>query len=305
MVRSGDGFCKQEQAERRLGMRTIWKNKVWIYVLLCLFTAAFISACSNPQPAEPNTEPFTEQTAEAQSDIIARAIQKREEQQMRAAVVEQRLATLEQAVADLKAELMRFEQQSGLKKEQSGLKKEQSGLKNDAYSLNPIQAQGDAWQQNAPKESPSQAMTPVQIVPAKPVETQKPAPTKRLPAAPSLPKAYQNALSLLLDQEKPEESRQAFSVFLTENPNSPLAPNVLYWVGETYYTEKKYDDAALLFKDVVARYPKHDKAADALYKGSLSYLKLNDAENAAYMQKLLLEDYPNSRAAKIFRQGKR
>ena len=87
------------------------------------------------------------------------------------------------------------------------------------------------------------------------------------------------------------------TAFLENYPSSAYAPNALYWIGESHYSQAQWDQAILSFKDVVARFPKHAKAADALLKLGMCYEKLKDKDNARFHYEALLEDFPASRAA--------
>ena len=87
------------------------------------------------------------------------------------------------------------------------------------------------------------------------------------------------------------------AAFLESYPSSAYAPNALYWIGESHYSQSQWDQAILSFKDVVARFPKHAKAADALLKLGMCYEKLKDKDNARFHYEALLEDFPGSRAA--------
>jgi tol-pal system protein YbgF len=101
----------------------------------------------------------------------------------------------------------------------------------------------------------------------------------------------------------PGQARELFAAFQQRYPRHALEPNVLYWYGETYYSEKRYAQAILALKDVIRKYPDHPKAADALLKTIFAYEKLDDAENADFYRKVLLEDYPDSHAARLLRKG--
>jgi tol-pal system protein YbgF len=92
------------------------------------------------------------------------------------------------------------------------------------------------------------------------------------------------------------------AAFLESYPTSRYVPNALYWTGESFYAQSQWDQAILGFKDVVARFPRHDKAADALLKLGMSYEKLNDTENARFHYEALIEDFPASRSAGMARQ---
>ena len=86
--------------------------------------------------------------------------------------------------------------------------------------------------------------------------------------------------------------------FLRDYPNSKLTPNALYWKGESLYSRRLYPEAIFVFKDVTARYPKHQKASDALLKAGMAYGRMNDEDNARLHYQVLVEDYPSSPAAR-------
>jgi len=111
---------------------------------------------------------------------------------------------------------------------------------------------------------------------------------------------YDRALALLWDG-KPVEARSLLNDFLVDFPNSRLAPNALYWLGETYYSQQRYAQAILTFRDVMRRFPRHSKASASLLKIGYSYEKLGDMENARFYLKALLKDYPNSDPAALAR----
>ncbi|MGE4296869.1 MAG: tol-pal system protein YbgF [Desulfovibrionaceae bacterium] len=96
-----------------------------------------------------------------------------------------------------------------------------------------------------------------------------------------------------------EDARKGFNDFLAAYPKDGLAPNALYWLGETYYNDKRFAQSILTFKEVTRRFPKHTKAAAAMLKIGFAYDKLGDASNAAFYLRTLLEDYPGSDPAAL------
>ncbi|MUM78803.1 tol-pal system protein YbgF [Pseudodesulfovibrio sp. F-1] len=97
-------------------------------------------------------------------------------------------------------------------------------------------------------------------------------------------------------------SRTAFDEFLAKYPNHALAPNSLYWKGETYYSQKDYAQAILTFREVTSRFPKHAKAASALLKTGMSYDRVGDRDNAVFYLRALIEDFPASAPAALGRR---
>lgn len=117
-------------------------------------------------------------------------------------------------------------------------------------------------------------------------------------ALPSLPEGspreqYDFAYNLLKNHQW-NEGRAALEAFLEQNPEDELADNAAYWLGETYYINKQYKEAAKAFLDGYRKYPKADKAPDNLLKLGKSLAALNQPDKACTTYAKLLEDYPNS-----------
>ncbi len=100
----------------------------------------------------------------------------------------------------------------------------------------------------------------------------------------------------------PKKGRETLASFVAQNPGHKLVPNALYWKGESYYSEKDYENAILSFQDVVDKYPAGDKASDAVYKQGLSFLALKDKKNAKILFNLVASKYPKSPAAGMARK---
>jgi tol-pal system protein YbgF len=90
-----------------------------------------------------------------------------------------------------------------------------------------------------------------------------------------------------------------FKDFLRNYPQSSLAANAEYWLGEAYYVTRDFDSAAATFRAVGEQYPKSAKVPDALVKLGLTQIdqkKLTDA-HATLTQ--VVQRYPGSDAAKL------
>jgi len=81
-----------------------------------------------------------------------------------------------------------------------------------------------------------------------------------------------------------DQARDAFKLFLKANPKHKLAGNAQYWLGETYYVQGSYKDAADSFLKGYTTYSKSSKAPDSLLKlgMTLSALKQKDAACATF-----------------------
>ena len=114
---------------------------------------------------------------------------------------------------------------------------------------------------------------------------------------------YQQGQSLLKNK-KYDAAALVFKQMLSTAPQGDLAPNASYWLGECYYATGRYLEAAAEFKRCVASYPKSNKAPDALLKLSYSYDRLNEGHQAMVALDHLLAKYPDSKSANLIKSGR-
>lgn len=147
-------------------------------------------------------------------------------------------------------------------------------------------AAASAAQTGAASEGPAPASAsgtlgttraPANIQPAKAA-----APTVTLPNGTPQVK-YDFAIDLL-KRGQFDQARDAFKQFLSEHPKDALAGNAQYWLGETYYVQAQYKDAADAFLKGYTTYSKSSKAPDSLLKlgMTLSALGQKDAACATF-----------------------
>ena len=98
------------------------------------------------------------------------------------------------------------------------------------------------------------------------------------------------------------KAREQFAKFLEQHPKHNLAANAHYWLGETYYSEKNYEQAILEFQEVIKNFPDTGKVPAALLKQGMAFTELKDTRSAAYVFKKLTDDFPKSEEAKIARE---
>ncbi len=100
------------------------------------------------------------------------------------------------------------------------------------------------------------------------------------------------------------EARQRFAAFLKAFPGHALAPNALYWTGETWYDQGRYDLAAQAFARVLQEHPRHAKSPDALLKMAYAAMRQGRRDAArAYLDQLDAR-YPDSGASRLGRQAR-
>ena len=95
-----------------------------------------------------------------------------------------------------------------------------------------------------------------------------------------------------------DESSRAFQQFLGQYPDGALAPNAIYWLGESYYATQNYAFAAQQFRALLERFPAHDKAAGAMLKLGLSQYGLGQQDAAQATLAQVVRSYPGTDAAR-------
>lgn len=100
----------------------------------------------------------------------------------------------------------------------------------------------------------------------------------------------------------PQKGREFLARFLELYPGHELAANARYWLGETYYSEKNYDQAILEFQVVIKKFPGKEKVPAAMLKQAMAFKELGDIKSARYVLKKLLEDFPTTEEAKPARE---
>ena len=97
-------------------------------------------------------------------------------------------------------------------------------------------------------------------------------------------------------------ARGAFETLLKKFPQSDQADNAQFWIGETYYRENWYEKAILEYQKVIENYPKGNKVPAALLKQGMAFTELGDNENARLIFKDLIDRFPRSTESKIAAQ---
>jgi tol-pal system protein YbgF len=104
---------------------------------------------------------------------------------------------------------------------------------------------------------------------------------------------YETAYGYLLQQDY-ASAQAGFADFLKTYPRDPLAPNALYWLGETHYVQRNYADAAEAFDLVVSTYGSSNKAADAQLKRGMSLAQLGKKQDACTAFRELPTKFPTA-----------
>ncbi|MEA2695325.1 MAG: hypothetical protein QOJ16_4712 [Acidobacteriota bacterium] len=97
-------------------------------------------------------------------------------------------------------------------------------------------------------------------------------------------------------------SLREFQEYVDEFPDTDLTDNATYWIGESYYRQRKFRQAVTQFDQVLARYPRSDKTAGALLKKGYAYLELGDRTQGVTLLRQVVRQHGTSDEANLARQ---
>ncbi len=230
---------------------------------------------------------------------IARLNQQVADLTQRLQQMESQMAALQKSVQDISARLdavSRASQTADIRADLDGLKRQVEILSSQMVALK-------AQQESAPAISTPPAQTsPAPGGPTAPTVAPSAPPATvpiQLPPATS-PDLYNQAYSDYL-QGKYDLAAGEFRQFMDAFPQDARAGNSQYWIGECYYSQKKYADAKEAFQAVRERYPTSNKVLAASLKLGLTHLSLDETAQGVTVLKELIKAAPNSDEALIAR----
>jgi tol-pal system protein YbgF len=112
---------------------------------------------------------------------------------------------------------------------------------------------------------------------------------------------YQAAFNLLKDGQY-DRAIAAFQKFLATYPDSALADNAQYWLGEAFYVNKAFPEAQAAFQRVVDKYPQSRKIPDALLKIGFCRYEMKQWDSAREVLTQVVTRYADSPAGRLAQQ---
>lgn len=132
-----------------------------------------------------------------------------------------------------------------------------------------------------------------------PPPQQNPGPPQQQAVAPpsSSPKdAYDLAYGYVLRRDY-ALAEQSFRAFLEQYSGDRNVPLATYWLGESLYQQKRYNDAANVFLDIYKQHPQSQRAPDSLLRLGQSLAQLGNKEGACGSLGAVLSRYPKASAS--------
>jgi tol-pal system protein YbgF len=114
------------------------------------------------------------------------------------------------------------------------------------------------------------------------------------PALGGGPAQYDQAMNLM-SRAQYDEAAAAFRSYADAHPDdTDLAPQAIYWVANISFIRQDYAPAARTFAEVIKKYPKSQRASDAMLKLAQSFMAMGQKSEGCTTLGLIKSKYPNA-----------
>src|SRR5690554_5925673 len=114
--------------------------------------------------------------------------------------------------------------------------------------------------------------------------------------------AYDQAIQLVLRDQRYDAAVPAFESFIKNFPNSTYVPNAHYWLGQLLLTDSKLDQAKVHFSKVVNEYKDSNKRGDCILKLGIIAQQQNNTSRARELYNQVVNEYSDSTEAGLARK---
>jgi tol-pal system protein YbgF len=97
------------------------------------------------------------------------------------------------------------------------------------------------------------------------------------------------------------EAREKFTAFIKNYPENDYTDNARFWIAESHYSEKSYEDAILSYEELFRKNPDSDKVPGAMLKQGMAFFELKDRATGRLILDQLIEKFPDSEQAGVAR----
>jgi len=94
-------------------------------------------------------------------------------------------------------------------------------------------------------------------------------------------------------------AREMFKKFLRDYPKERYSDDAQFFLAETYFVEKDYENAILSYEDLIKKFPKSDKIPKAMLKQGYSFYELGDKSSGRLLMERVIEKFPKSEEASL------
>jgi tol-pal system protein YbgF len=292
--------------------------------LILIFLSSLLSACVE----DTSTLKVSLINLESRLDVLEKRVAKLEndtqalESRITKAIVE-RQSLIVSDLEEVKKEQLRLQERlEDLSYKLEGKEREEKGRKEDLLTRvealelrlkrieNLVQPSNETAIQNATTQNATSNQTLVQQP-----EVQKEKQTNGLHAEKSTPKPQEKAKQQEVPKNLKEEdlfqqaylhfqkgdyrlARSYWEEYLKRYPKGRWVGQAYYWVGETYFKEKNYEEAIIYYQKLIDLPEPNPFKPKALLKQAEAFLQLKDKKAAEIVLKKLVKTFPGTQEAK-------
>ena len=112
---------------------------------------------------------------------------------------------------------------------------------------------------------------------------------------------YQKAFDLIKVGEY-LAAEESLSIFIDLYSDTGFIDDAIYWLGESFYSQKKYNKALKEFQKITKEYPDSEKLVEAILKTGFTQFELGDIEKSIKTLNQLIKSYPDSSSSRLAKE---
>ena len=112
---------------------------------------------------------------------------------------------------------------------------------------------------------------------------------------------YQKAFDLIKVGEY-LAAEESLSIFIDLYSDTGFIDDAIYWLGESFYSQKKYNKALKEFQKITKEYPNSEKLVEAILKTGFTQFELGDVEKSIKTLNQLIKSYPDSSSSRLAKE---
>ena len=109
---------------------------------------------------------------------------------------------------------------------------------------------------------------------------------------------YQKAFDLIKSGEY-FAAEETLSIFIGLYSDTEFIDDAIYWLGESFYSQKKYNKALKEFEKITKHHPNSEKLVEAILKTGFTQFELGDIEKSIKTLNQLIKSHPDSSASRL------
>lgn len=126
-------------------------------------------------------------------------------------------------------------------------------------------------------------------------------PTESTPISDAAQSLYDRSYTLY-NEGRYAEAEAAFRSYVETHPDTELADNAQFWIGECRFAQQDFEGALEAFLQTVERYPEGNKIPDAMLKAGRSLEELGNTEDALVTYREVRRRYPGTAASALAKE---